>query len=136
MSASPVVVAVHKSEKHDFRKTPSESITLLQGLGVEGDAHCGVTVQHRYDQRKDPARPNRRQVHLIQVELLDEVNGSGFHVAAGDLGENISVRGIDVLGLPTGTQLQLGTNAIVELTGLREPCVLIDWQGFADYAKR
>jgi MOSC domain-containing protein YiiM len=122
----PFVVGVHVSATHDFSKPSCDAITLLAGLGVAGDAHCGVTVQHRYDARKDPTRPNLRQVHLIQSELLDEVNGRGFHVAPGDLGENISTRHLDVLGLPAGTRLLIGAKAVVEVTGLRNPCVHIE----------
>ena len=122
----PVVVAVHKDEEHRFSKIRHQSLTLLEGLGVEGDAHCGVTVQHRFDQEKDPLRPNLRQVHLIQTELLDEVNAKGFHVQPGDLGENISTRGLDVLNLPAGTRLIIGEHATLEVTGLRNPCINIE----------
>ena len=120
------VLAVHQSAKHSFSKTPQHCITLLEGLGVEGDAHCGRTVQHRYDMKKEPLRPNLRQVHLLQMELLDEVNDQGFPVFPGNLGENISTRGIDLPGLPAGTCLRIGTDAIVEVTGLRTPCVYIE----------
>jgi MOSC domain-containing protein YiiM len=120
------VVAVCARRGHHFSKTPALSIRLLSGLGVEGDGHCGATVQHRYDRRRDPAKPNLRQVHLIASELLDELRCTGFAVQPGDLGENVTTSGIDLLALPTGTRLHLGGNAVVELTGLREPCVLMD----------
>lgn len=126
MNAVGRVVAVHQSGKHRFSKTPQHSIALLEGLGIEGDAHCGATVQHRYDKKKDPLRPNLRQVHLLQTELLDDVNGTGFQVFPGNLGENISTRGVDLLGLPTGTRLQVGDEAVIEITGLRFPCVYIE----------
>jgi MOSC domain-containing protein YiiM len=125
MHQAPVVVSVHKSDKHEFSKEGADSITLLEGLGVEGDAHCGATIQHRYDKQKDPTKPNLRQVHLIHTELLDEVNGRGFRVLPGDMGENISTRGLDLLALPTGTRLHIG-EAIVEVTGLRNPCIHIE----------
>jgi MOSC domain-containing protein YiiM len=120
------VVAVHCSAKHAFSKPAQPAIRLLEGLGVEGDAHCGTTVQHLYDMRRDPTRPNLRQVHLFQCELLDEVNGQGHDVKPGDLGENISTRGLDILRLPTGTRLRIGAEAVIEVTGLRNPCHQIE----------
>lgn len=99
------------------------SIRLLAGLGVEGDAHCGALVKHRYHVRKDPTRPNLCQVHLLQEELFDELAAKGFDVAPGEMGENITTREIDLLGLPTGARLLLGESAVVEVTGLRNPCV-------------
>lgn len=124
--ATGAVLAVHQSGKHRFSKTPQHSIILLEGLGVEGDAHCGRTVQHRHDMKKETLRPNLRQVHLLQMELLDEVNSQGFQVFPGNLGENISTRGIDLPSLPAGTRLRIGTDAVVEVTGLRTPCVYIE----------
>jgi MOSC domain-containing protein YiiM len=125
-SAQPFVFGVFASGKHDFSKSARDAVILIEGLGIEGDAHLGITVQHLYDARRDPTRPNFRQVHLIQAELLDEVNGKGFRVQPGDMGENISTRGIDLLGLPTGTRLHLGPAAVIEVTGLRNPCRQID----------
>jgi MOSC domain-containing protein YiiM len=126
MTARPIVLGVFVSDKHSFNKYRRESINLLERLGVEGDAHCGKLVQHLWDAKKDPLRPNFRQVHLIHSELLDEVNARGFNVLPGDLGENITTRGIDLLGLPTGARLQIGEDAVVEVTGLRSPCVQIN----------
>ncbi|MEU6029081.1 MOSC domain-containing protein [Streptomyces tauricus] len=120
------VVAVSSNAVYSFSKPNRESITLLAGLGVEGDVHAGVTVKHRFRMRKDPSQPNLRQVHLIHEELFDEVRDAGFEVAAGELGENVTTRGIDLLGLPTGTLLRLGDEAVVEVTGLRNPCAQID----------
>jgi MOSC domain-containing protein YiiM len=111
---------------HHFSKTPSLSIRLLSGLGVEGDGHMGVLVKHRYDRRRDPTKPNLRQVHLIASELLDELCSKGFIIKPGDLGENITTADVDLLELPTGARLHLGERAVIELTGLREPCVLMD----------
>jgi MOSC domain-containing protein YiiM len=102
------------------------SIRLTAGLGVEGDAHAGTTVKHRSRVMRDPTKPNLRQVHLIHAELFDELRAAGFQVAAGELGENVTTRGIDLLDLPTGTLLHLGASAVVEVTGLRTPCVQID----------
>ena len=102
------------------------SIQLLAGLGVEGDAHLGVTVKHRSRVRADPTQPNLRQVHLIHGELHDELQEAGFNVAEGTMGENITTRGIDLLGLPRGTRLRIGAEAIVEITGLRNPCSQLD----------
>jgi MOSC domain-containing protein YiiM len=120
------VTSVNVSAVHDFSKTPALEVTLLTGLGVEGDAHCGTTVRHRYDRRKDPSRLNLRQVHLIATELLDELGRHGHPLGPGDLGENVTTTGIDLLDLPVGTVLRLGEEAEVRLTGLRTPCSLID----------
>ncbi|MGW3495873.1 MOSC domain-containing protein [Streptomyces sp. NPDC001020] len=120
------VSAVSSNEAYTFTKPNRESIRLLTGLGVEGDVHAGVTVKHRSRIRKDPTQPNLRQVHLIHEELFDEVRQAGFEVAAGQLGENVTTRGIDLLGLPRGTLLHLGDEAVVEVTGLRNPCAQID----------
>jgi MOSC domain-containing protein YiiM len=107
-------------------KPSQESIRLLAGLGVEGDAHAGATVKHRSRVRRDPTQPNLRQVHLIHGELHDELRLAGFDVAPGQMGENITTRGVDLLALPTGTRLQLGAEAVVEVTGLRNPCDQLD----------
>ncbi|HEX2134137.1 MAG TPA: MOSC domain-containing protein [Actinophytocola sp.] len=123
---SSVVVAVSRDENHAFSKPRRERIELLAGLGVAGDAHLGERVQHRSRVARDPSRPNLRQVHLIHAELHDELAAAGFTVAPGDLGENVTTRGIDLLGLPTGTRLRLGGSAVVQVTGLRNPCVQID----------
>ncbi len=120
------VLAVFSSPSHSFTKPQQPDITLLEGLGVEGDAHCGVTVKHRHDAKKDPMRPNYRQVHLLQAELLDEVKRKGFDVGLGELGENIATRGIDLLALPTGAILHIGGEAVVRVTGLRNPCIQIE----------
>lgn len=122
----PVVVAVSRDGGHGFSKpTAAEGIMLIAGRGVAGDAHCGETVKHRSRVAVDPTQPNLRQVHLIHAELLDELADKGFAVAAGDLGENILTRGIDLLGLATGTLLQIG-EAEIEVTGLRNPCAQIE----------
>src|SRR4051795_11530261 len=116
------VVAVAASPTHTMSKPLAGSIRLLAGLGVEDDAHQGVTVKHRSRVRADPTQPNLRQVHLIHEELHDELRAGGFAVDPGVMGENVTTRGIDVLGLPRGTRLLLGTDAVVEVTGLRNPC--------------
>src|SRR5690606_39532239 len=95
---------------------------MLEGLGVEGDAHMGVTVKHRSRVAADPSQPNLRQVHLIHAELLDELKEKGFTIVPGEMGENVTTRGIDLLALPTGTKLHIGANAVVKVTGLRNPC--------------
>src|SRR5213082_867115 len=117
-----VVAAVSRSPKHTLVKSSQDSIRLLPGLGVDGDAHQGVTVKHRSRVARDPSQPNLRQVHLIHAELHDELHAAGFAVAPGQMGENVTTRGLDLLGLPTGTRLRLGQEAVVELTGLRNPC--------------
>ncbi|MEU2423074.1 MOSC domain-containing protein [Streptomyces sp. NPDC007851] len=121
-----VVVAVSRNDVYSFTKPNRESITLLAGLGVEGDVHAGVTVRHRSRVAQDPTQPNLRQVHLIHEELFEEVRDAGFRVEAGELGENITTRGVGLLGLPTGTLLRIGAEAVVEVTGLRNPCRQID----------
>jgi MOSC domain-containing protein YiiM len=124
-----IVAAVHRRAVHALGKQQQRSIRLLPGLGVEGDAHLGETVQHRSRVARDPTQPNLRQVHLIQGELHDELREQGFAVAPGELGENVTTRGVDLLALPTGALLGLGGEAVIELTGLRNPCRQIEaWQ--------
>lgn len=120
------VLAVARSGTHTMSKPVCERIHLLQGLGVEGDAHLGTTVKHRSRVARDPSQPNLRQVHLIHAELFDELRTKGFDVAPGMMGENVTTRGIDLLGLPVGARLHLGTSAVVEITGLRNPCSQLD----------
>ncbi|ADV68848.1 MOSC domain-containing protein [Deinococcus maricopensis] len=120
------VTAVSRSEAHGFSKHAEPGIRLLAGLGVEGDVHAGVTVKHRSRVAVDPAQPNLRQVHLMHAELHDELRAAGFDVRAGSLGENVTTRGVDLLGLPVGARLQLGASAVVEVTGLRNPCAQIE----------
>jgi hypothetical protein len=132
-SSSPVgarVVSVGADSAHRFSKPPRAEIRLIAGLGVEGDAHCGPTVRHRSRVARDPSRPNLRQVHLLQTELFAEVAEHGYRLGPGDLGENVSTTGVDLLALPVGTLLRLGDQAHVRLTGLRNPCWQID--RFAD----
>lgn len=124
------VTAVSSNEVYSFTKPNRDSVTLLAGLGVEGDVHSGVTVKHRSRVAKDPTQPNLRQVHLIHEELFAEVAAEGFTVTPGALGENITTRGIDLLGLPVGTLLHIGDEAVLEVTGLRNPCMQID--GYQD----
>ncbi len=121
-----VVVAVSQSSTHTMRKPNVERITLLAGLGVEGDAHLGVTVKHRSRVARDPSQPNLRQVHLVHAELLEELVEAGFNLEPGQIGENVTTRGVDLLGLPRGTRLHLGSDAVVEITGLRNPCAQLD----------
>jgi len=124
--STPTITSVSKSPTHTFSKEKFESIKLLEGLGVEGDAHMGKTVKHVYQVKKDPTKPNLRQVHLIQSELFEELAEKGYQVSAGQLGENITTSGVDLLNLPKGTILRLGDEAEVEITGLRSPCKQID----------
>jgi MOSC domain-containing protein YiiM len=120
------VIAVSRSLNHNFSKPNEAVIELVPGLGVAGDAHLGETVQHLVRVREDPTKPNLRQVHLIHAELFDELREAGFRVAPGEIGENVTTRGVDLLNLPVGTQLRLGESAIVQVTGLRNPCRQID----------
>jgi MOSC domain-containing protein YiiM len=120
------VTAVSRSATYTFSKPNQASIRLLAGLGVEGDVHMGTTVKHRWRVAHDPDSPNLRQVHLIHAELFEELGAAGFAVLPGQTGENITTRGIALLDLPVGTRLHLGDTAVVELTGLRDPCSQLD----------
>lgn len=122
----PAIVGVHSSKMHAFSKTPQDSIRLIEDWGVEGDSHAGTTDQHLYHIKKFGEHPNLRQVHLIQAELFDEVSLKGHVVRPGDLGENIATRNVDLLALPTGARLHIGLEAVIELTGLRNPCHQIE----------
>lgn len=120
------VAALSKSAEHGFSKQPAESLEIIAGEGVAGDAHCGTKVKHRSRVAVDPTQPNLRQVHLVAEELLDELAQDGFALKAGDLGENVLTRGLDLMLLPRGTLLRLGPDAELELTGLRNPCGQIE----------
>ncbi|WP_173434312.1 MOSC domain-containing protein [Allosalinactinospora lopnorensis] len=122
----PIVSAVSRSRTHTLSKPNQDHIRLLTGLGVEGDAHMGETVKHRSRVARDPSQPNLRQVHLVHAELHDELRAAGFSVSAGEMGENITTRGIDLLGLATGARLHIGAHAVVEVTGLRNPCAQLN----------
>ncbi len=123
---SGIVIAVSRRAIHAMSKPNVEAIRLRTGLGVEGDAHMGVTVKHRSRVASDPDQPNLRQVHLIHCELHDELRDAGFLVAPGDMGENVTTQGLDLLALPMRSRLHLGTSAVVEVTGLRNPCGQLD----------
>ena len=120
------VAAVSSSAAHTFSKPQQTQIVLLAGLGVVDDAHQGVTVKHRSRVARDPSQPNLRQVHLIHEELFAELGAAGFTIAPGEMGENVTTRGLDLLGLPTGARLRLGADALIEVTGLRNPCAQLD----------
>lgn len=121
-----LVTHTSRSHAHTFSKRNERRIRLLAGLGVEGDAHMGATVKHRSRVAIDPSQPNLRQVHLIHAELFEELKAAGFPVRPGQMGENITTRNVDLLGLPVGTRLRLGATAVVEVTGLRNPCLQLD----------
>ena len=121
-----VIVAVSRSATHTLRKLNAASIRLVAGLGVEGDAHLGKTVQHRSRVARDPSQPNLRQIHLIHAELFDELQASGFEIGAGQMGENITTSRLDLLALPADARLHLGDTAIVVVTGLRNPCTQLE----------
>jgi MOSC domain-containing protein YiiM len=126
MQENPYVAAVAAAEKHTFDKKEKNSIWLIAGRGIQGDAHCGATVQHLYDKAKDASRPNLRQVHVIEAELIDHLQTLGFDVNVGELGENVVTRNIDLVELHAGTRLKLGEDAIIEITRLRAPCFKIE----------
>ena len=123
---TPSVIAVHRDSDHRFSKVSEDLVTLQRGVGVVGDAHAGVTVQHRSRVAADPTQPNLRQVHLMHAELFGELGAQGFDVRPGQLGENITTQGLDLLGLSRGARLHLGATVVLEVTGLRNPCVQID----------
>jgi MOSC domain-containing protein YiiM len=120
------LVSVSLAATHEFSKTVRSQINLIAGLGVEGDAHCGVTVKHRSRVARDPTQPNLRQVHLIHCELFDELRANGFTLRAGDVGENLMTKNIALLDLPTDTELWIGESAVIKVTGLRNPCAQLD----------
>lgn len=121
-----IVTSVSKSETHTFSKFTCEKIVLLEGLGVKGDAHSGKMIKHRSRVAKNPDQPNLRQVHLIHSELFEELKEKGFNIQEGEIGENITTKGIDLLMLPKGTILTIGESAKIEVTGLRNPCKQLD----------
>jgi len=121
-----IVESVSRSDGHTFSKPCAESITLIEGLGVDGDAHMGSTVKHRSSVARDPDQPNLRQVHLIDAEIHDQLRAAVYDVAPGQMGENITTRGVRLLGLPADTLLSLGDSAVVRVTGLRNPCAQLD----------
>ena len=122
----PAILALHRSVVHEFSKQTENELRLIAGLGVEGDVHAGETVKHRSRVARDPSQPNLRQVHLIHAELFDELRNQGFDITPGLLGENVTTRGLNLLALPRGARLHLGDKAIVEVTGLRNPCTQLD----------
>lgn len=126
---APVVVAVASDDAHRFSKVLREEIVLVEGWGVEGDAHAGATVKHRSRAAREPELPNLRQVHLLHAELFDEVADDSYVLTPGATGENVTTLGVDLLALPTGALLELGEDAVVEITGLRNPCRQIDGLG-------
>lgn len=122
----PSVVAVSRSGSHTMSKPNEPGIRLVAGLGVEGDAHSGETVKHRSRVARDPNQPNLRQVHLVHAELFEELRSAGYNITPGLIGENITTGGVDLLALPTSTRLHIGNSAIMEVTGLRNPCAQLD----------
>ena len=126
MTVEPTVIAVSRSSGHTFSKANEAVIRLIAGIGVEGDAHAGETVKHRSRVARDPSQPNLRQVHLVHAELFDELRDPGFMVTPGAMGENVTTHGVNLLALPTGTRLHLGDEAVVEVTGLRNPCAQLN----------
>jgi len=120
------VVSLSKDSDHKFSKEVCEVLTFLKNLGIEGDAHCGITVKHRSRVKTDPSQPNLRQVHLVHSELIAELKNSGFDVSPGAIGENVLTSGIDLLSLPKNTILSLGSDVVLRVTGLRNPCAQLD----------
>ena len=121
----PVIVGLGKCGEYSFSKSQVEFINVVEGMGVEGDVHAGEKVKHRSRVRRDPNQPNLRQVHLIHAELFEELREKGFHIKPGDVGENITTQGVNLLELPTGTLIKVGS-AVLRVTGLRNPCSQLD----------
>lgn len=134
-AVTPTVHALHSSADYTFTKQRCEALTLVAGIGVEGDVHAGAAVRHRSRVKRDPSQPNLRQVHLFDSEILDELASAGFAVGPGVLGENVTTTGLDALALPTGTLLRVGESVLLGLTGVRNPCVQIE-QRFPGLLKR
>jgi MOSC domain-containing protein YiiM len=120
------VIAVAADRGHHFSKPLQRAIVMVEGHGIEGDAHAGAFIRHRHLARARPRLPNLRQVHLIPCELFGTLLAEGYDVGPGDLGENVTTAGVPLEKLPLGTRIRLGDDAVVELTGLRTPCALID----------
>lgn len=120
------VIALHRSSTHHFSKQKETSLTLKQGLGIVGDAHMGATVKHRSRVAADPTQPNLRQVHLLHTEMIEDIGQKGLAFQPGDVGENITTHGIDLLSLPRHTRLHIGSQVILSVTGLRNPCSQLD----------
>lgn len=120
------VISLSKDQEHRFSKQICGSLDFIEGLGIDGDAHCGATVKHRSRVKIDPLQPNLRQVHLVQAELLSELRAKGFIVEAGTIGENILTQGVDLLSLPKNTHIELGDEVVLRITGLRNPCAQLD----------
>jgi MOSC domain-containing protein YiiM len=120
------VVAVSSKETPGIPKISRPEVMLVAGRGVEGDYHAGEFVRHRSRAAKTPDLPNRRQVHIIHSELFDEMAALGITVAPGRMGENITTRGLALLDLAPGARLHLGESAVVEVTGIRNPCNQLD----------
>jgi MOSC domain-containing protein YiiM len=120
------VIALHVSSLHLFSKQEKSSLNLLQGLGIEGDAHMGATVKHRSRVATDPSQPNLRQVHLLHMEMIEDICSKGFDIKPGNVGENITTHGVDLINLPRHTRLHVGSTVILSVTGLRNPCSQLD----------
>lgn len=120
------IEALHSSPSHSLKKETTSSLEIIKGLGVKGDAHMGAKIKHVYRVRKDPNEPNLRQVHIIHAELFDELKTKDFDISFGEMGENITCSGLDILSLPTDTELQMGVSTRLKVTGLRNPCAQLD----------
>jgi len=100
------IVAVCTSEKKGERKRNVGQGMLLQGLGLEGDAHAGF--QHR-------------QISLLALESIDKMRAQGLDVHPGDFAENLTTQGIDLVALPVGTLLQAG-EALLKVSQIGKEC--------------
>jgi MOSC domain-containing protein YiiM len=100
------VLAVCTSLNKGERKKPVPSVELVHEHGIAGDAHAGDW---------------HRQVSLLAQESIDKMRAMGLSVSAGDFAENITTIGIDLVSLPVGTRLSLGST-LLEVTQIGKEC--------------
>ncbi|SRR6266446_5986019 len=115
------VIAVCCNPEPDLPKPVVDAVHLIENWGVEGDYHAGSLVRHRYLAKKDPTRPNMRQVLLMDAAVFAELAQNDIHIGPGMMGENITIEGMAMMQLAVGTRLAIGS-AIVEVTERRSPC--------------
>lgn len=124
MDSYPVggkVIAVCCNPEPGLPKPVVDTVHLIENWGVEGDYHAGPLVRHRYLAKKDPTKPNMRQVLLMDAVVFADLAQNDIHIGPGMMGENITIEGLAVMQLAVGTRLAIGS-AVVEVTERRSPC--------------
>lgn len=106
--AKSVIRAVSISEKKGMKKRNVASVELKENFGIVGDAHSGT---------KD------RQVSLLAIESIKKMQDKGLKVHPGDFAENITTEGMDLVGLKTGAKLEIGEEALLEISQIGKVCV-------------